>query len=679
MTACSSRETSGCMCNSAARFSIGEASATASTATAATGAGQYLGDSIGIERDRSTRSASRAASSTVARDHASLLGSTHRAVEIASCNPARSSICLATGPPCLTRSRLHTTDPTTASPAPIESTTPQDVGTGTRLSTRRQRSRIEATTVTVTASVRRMSIITNRHHARRTNAWMLFIVNSCPLCRRVLPHWTSAGASRFATRLSTRTVSVSDFFPKTRTTRIDPGPDWASVDAGPYAAGLMGRLMAQLHRWWAGSGLDLDRIDRLRAQADARDPLGRVAHPIAAGMLCLGLTWPISIFEFLAAPVLILAALRLWTTWRLYPPLLKQPVVVLGFVYVLWWTLGLAWSGDRVLGLDELESVRWFLVPLALWPVLRYRQVLLICFIVGVLVSNSAQLVQALAFRFGWEHLDFDAYPDRISAWMSPASGGSLLAAAFGLTLPAAFLGRGAQAWIMRSLSAIFLLAIVATGARGAWIASALLLFVAIFYAVWRSRRRVRLVIAAAALIVVMAPIVWLTLGGEISSRVREARHEITGALESHDYATSTGARINMLRWAGRALTAHPVIGVGTGGYRAWVVQHQRSQDINPEEQPIADHAHNTYAHIAATQGTIGLILAGMLIAAMLRSAWPEPDGAGALEAGIFFAIVGMLLAGGFDAVHINTQTMAMLATLTGLAPVRQPSVNRRL
>ena len=430
----------------------------------------------------------------------------------------------------------------------------------------------------------------------------------------------------------------------------------------------MGHSTLQLRNWWSGSGLDLEQIDRLRQQADNRDPLGRIAHPITAAMLCLALTWPISIMEILSAPVLILAVMRLWTTWRLYPPLLKHPIIVLACVYAGWWALGLAWSGDRVLGLDELSSVRWFLVPLALWPVLRFRRLLLVCLIVGVLVSNSAQLVQALAFRFGWEHLDFDAYPDRISGWMSPASGGSLLVAAFGLTLPGALLGRSTQAWIMRALSVIFLLAIFATGARGAWIASALLLVLAVGFAMWRSRHRVRLAIAAGALVVVMAPIVWLSIGDGITSRVREANQEITAALESHDYATSTGARINMLRWAGRALATHPIIGVGTGGYRAWIVDEQKARGIDPKEQPIADHAHNAYAHIAATQGSVGLALAGLLVAAILRSAWPTPGASGSLEAGLFFALLGMAMAGLFDAVHINAQTMALLATLVGLS-----------
>lgn len=399
---------------------------------------------------------------------------------------------------------------------------------------------------------------------------------------------------------------------------------------------------------------------------------GHRLHVFAACLFCCCLAGPNSFMEISAAVLLITAAGRLYATWRLYPALLRMPLAAITAATAAWLALAALWSPDTAQGLDEMDSMRWALIVPALWPLRHARGVLILCVTLGFLSANACQLVQWLAFEFGWERLDFDAYPNRISGWLSPASGGSVLVAALGLHLPAALGAGHPLRRPARALAVISLVAVVATGARGAWIAAAMLVVVALAREVWRSRRRARLLTGALVAAALLGGIGHLALGDRIAGRFAEGRDEVIAAVESGKYSTSTGARINMLRWAGRAFTANPVLGVGTGGYRAWAQARQAEQGIEPASQPVYSHAHSAPAHIAASQGIAGLALFATLACVTLMLARPGPGEAGTYQAGLWMAIIGMLLAGLFDAVHINAQTSAVLWTMVALS-MRSP------
>lgn len=430
---------------------------------------------------------------------------------------------------------------------------------------------------------------------------------------------------------------------------------------------MMG-LGLDIRSWLTGERLDHDRLWVLNQRANETVHWGHQIHVFAGVVACLAIALPMSFLEIPAAVLFGMHLARLYATWRLYPTLLAQPVFLTTTLFALMSLLALSWSSDPVHGLDDLDSFRWFLFVPALWPLRHLRHWFILCVTLSFLAANTCQLVQALAFEFGWEHLDFDAYPDRISGWLSPASGGSVLVAALGLHLPAALKPNHPLRWPARVLSVISLLAVFATGARGAWIAAALLILFAIAYAIWQTRQRTKMLISACVLVVVSIPAGYFVLGDEIASRVDEAEREIRGALESEDYATSTGARINMWIWGARAFADNPVLGVGTGGYKAWVQKQQIEEGIDPEKHPIASHAHGMYVHLGATHGIVGLILASLVGIAYLCAASPRTNEGDTYQAGLFMGIVGLLLAGLFDTVYINAQTCAVLCLFVALS-----------
>ncbi|MEL6797756.1 MAG: O-antigen ligase family protein, partial [Planctomycetota bacterium] len=257
--------------------------------------------------------------------------------------------------------------------------------------------------------------------------------------------------------------------------------------------------------------------------------------------------------------------------------------------------------------------------------------------------------------------------PDRVSGWSEPAVAGSLLCAVLGLHLPRAV---WSSSWASRVLAALALIGIIATGTRGAWIVAAamltgalgILVILVILGVRSREQRTRAVVVALAGLIIVGGAAI--TLQDKIRSRVDEAKREIDAALTEGNKHTSTGGRIVMLEWATQAIKAEPVLGVGTGGYRAWVNERQAEQGINPNSQRVLDHAHNTYLHIGATQGAIGLALFLTVAGLALQNTGPQSPS----DAGVLAAILGLLLIGVFDTVAVNAQTSALGVTLCACA-----------
>jgi len=420
--------------------------------------------------------------------------------------------------------------------------------------------------------------------------------------------------------------------------------------------------------WLCGRTIDHDRLWSLNQRASRTVRWGHLFHVAAGCALCLAIALPQSFFEIASVVLLATAFLRLYATWRLYPPMLTLPIVALGLAYAAYSLIGILWSPNKNYGANEMGILRWLLVIPAFWPLRHLRRWFILCIVLSYLAVNTAQLIQFLAFEFNWEHLDFDAYPDRISAWLMPASGGSILLASFGLHLPIAMSRQHNLRWPARVLAIISLLAVIATGARGAWIAAALLTLISLAFTAWRSTNRGRTLITALVIAVVILPVAWLTLGGKIQSRVAEARSELRSTIDNTDYATSMGARINMWIWASRAFAENPILGTGSGSYQTWVKNEQDKRGIDHAQEPIERNAHGAYIHIAATQGTVGLVLFCALMAAVLIGAAPNSSDTSTYQAGFFMAILALMLVGIFATMHLHTQTAAVLCTLVALA-----------
>lgn len=446
--------------------------------------------------------------------------------------------------------------------------------------------------------------------------------------------------------------------------------------------------------------LDPRVVEHDHSAAAVRDRRGDRLHVAFALMWCFLMPSPTSAMEFAGVPLMIISVIRALYIWPAWGSLVVQPLFLGVLGWAGWQGVTLLWSPDVQQGVKEIEANRWLWVVWALWPVIRYRRWMIAALALGFVCGNGSQVAQGLGDHFGWGWMPWHRAEARMSGWWDPVVGGSLLVGALGLHLPAAVMGKGQERWLGVTGAAVTGAGIVATGTRGAWIAGMALVVVVLGVAAWRLWHggvggggdagvrgpslalgvRFALIGAVAAVLAI-----GFALRGPVERRVQLAREEIAGALERHDYASDTGARVIMNYEALRAFVSRPVGGVGAGGFHAWA-----SADLKMLGQPegraaIHAHAHSAPLHIAATTGSVGLLIGGFIVIVALVGAAEGFGGGGPLayargslselkwgtyDAGPLFAIVGLLLAGLFDPVQLNAQTAAMLATVFAMGLV---------
>lgn len=409
----------------------------------------------------------------------------------------------------------------------------------------------------------------------------------------------------------------------------------------------------------------------------------RIVAITAACASLISFSGPTTATEFAGSFLLAAFSLLLWGALDALKCFLAQPMTWCVAVLAGWQALTLTWSADVGQGAEELANLRWVWLWLVLAPVLAHRRVLLWAYALGFLLVHATQLWQGVAPFLGADPL-WSRAPGRISGWLDPVVGGSLLCGALGVWVglawaerrhPLIAIGGGAGGLVA-------LVGIIATGTRGAWIASAVLLMGvagALVVVMIRSRRRPSFAGAAVGVLGVsaMAALSWPVvtgpldgLGARAVERAEQGIAEVTGALERQEYNSDTGARVAMNVWAAQAFAERPVRGVGAGGYRSWVEARLRSTGVDPSTRSIHDHAHSALLHALATLGAPGGLLWVLLIGLGLAAGWGRRSMPAAL------GIVGLVLAGAFDTIQVNSQTAAHLFVLLGLCqPVREPMV----
>ncbi len=399
---------------------------------------------------------------------------------------------------------------------------------------------------------------------------------------------------------------------------------------------------------------------------------------ITGGLIALTMTT--SATEIALAPALVYTFIRLNNTWRAYASCLLQPALWLSIAFTLWGALSLLWSPDVTHGLDELAMARVLGVWVILWPLIEYRRWFIGALCVGFLIGNTIQLLHALGVALDVPLIQWNRHLGRNSGWWDPVVGGTLLTGALGLHLPAAL--RGSGRWRVMGVTGCVItgMGVLATGTRGAWIASAALVFIALIVAGAHELRRRRFGASTlwGGLIVIVLTLAlgWLVAGNLVQSRFSEARQELARASEG-DYDTFTGARLMMGRWGVDALRRDPIQGVGLGGYAASVRAQLQRDGKDPDAHPVHDHAHNTLIQIGATTGVVGVLLAlGVLIVSLTSGLKGAPgERFASYDSGPAFALLGLFLAGGFDVVHLNSQTGALLGVLIVLCASARPAL----
>jgi len=396
-------------------------------------------------------------------------------------------------------------------------------------------------------------------------------------------------------------------------------------------------------------------------------------------LTCLALAGPTSAVELGTLPLVACAAIRVHRYWRSWLQLVGQPLMLLGLAWIALGGLSRFWTaGSPGAWLDEFGTARWMIVVLALWPISDRRALLLGALATGFALAQLSQLSHALGTALDIPALTWDRLPGRNSGWWDPVVGGSLLTAILGLHLPAALWGKGF--WRVLGLlgTGITLLGILATGTRGAWIASAGLIVVVLLTAALRTHPRRRIVKPGLVLLGIIALgglIASLTIGDQIKSRFDAGYTEVARALHEHEYTTDTGARIMLNTWAIQALGEHPIAGVGLGGYEAWCRAHVISQGIDPASRNYHAHAHNALLQVGATLGIPGLLIGIAFVVLMLVGSFDRQPGDGppGYADGPAFAILGLLLVSVFDSIQVNAQTMGLLSVLTLFALQQRP------
>jgi O-antigen ligase len=392
---------------------------------------------------------------------------------------------------------------------------------------------------------------------------------------------------------------------------------------------------------------------------------GYVWTGVLAGLLA---TMPTSLAEIALIPPALFFLPLAHRTWPLWKQTLRRPAFLACMGFYAWLALGLLWSPDRSLGLDELGTARFFALAVLLTPALRTtttgRRHVIAAVCIGFFVGNIVQLLNAWALHAGGPGaLRFGRAPDRMSGWWDPAVAGTILTAAIGMHLPAALMGLGRRRVL--GIMGVFATAggLAMTGSRGGWIASVLLVMGSGLFAMGRAsvlgKGRGGTALAFAALVASFL-VVGFALRGPIADRIDQARTQVTAAMAG-EVSGDTGARLAMKGEAVRAFLAHPLRGVGTGGYRAWI------RESRGDDDPLSGfaHAHDTPLHLAASNGIVGVALAlAVFVFALLDAArHARRAGMGTWRAGPLFALLGLALTTPFDTLHVS----ATAASVTGI------------
>lgn len=405
------------------------------------------------------------------------------------------------------------------------------------------------------------------------------------------------------------------------------------------------------------------------------------AHAWGGVLTAMLLTAPTSLTELAIIPAATVFLAGIPWTFDLWRGLWKQAAPACLIALAAWLALALAWSPDLKLGVHEFGNFRFFAVVLLLVPAMRLsstgRRALVHALAAGFLIGHGIQALNAWSLLAGGpEAFRFDRFPDRISGWWDPAVSGTILTAALGLHMPAALMGRGRVRALALTASCVTIAGLLATGARGGWIASSGLIALTAAVSVIRAGR------GRAPLMPTLLPIGVLALAvlvgawvfrGSIASRVDSLTGDLSAA-GAGDYSTADGARIAMKRAAVAVFLDRPLTGAGTGGY----AHHARALgDLGAavDAEAIHDHAHDTLLHLAACNGIVGVVLAvGVGVGAGVGGwRWTRRSGLGSYDAGPLFALVGLALATPFDTLHVSGSAAAITGIVIALcvAPPR--------
>lgn len=293
----------------------------------------------------------------------------------------------------------------------------------------------------------------------------------------------------------------------------------------------------------------------------------------------------------------------LWWTQRASWLKTDWLVPLLLMIAVPW--VALFWSPDRVTGLkDAQRSVYWlYSLPAVTLVFRRYSpRVLMASFLAGLYLNVLVSFLQ-------WMQL-LPMYKGQGFGLLQHITLGLLLVA--GLLFLAYFYREANSGWIrfVLLLGMVLLVWNLVIGASRAGYLGFLLALPWMLNIMF-NRRQILMI-----LLIGVFAISGMVLSPVVNSRLIEIRHDVEKYHQGNGL-TSVGLRLHMWKGALKIWKEHPLLGVGTGGYRETY-----KKIADDPAYAIYSHPHNSVLYLAVSYGLVGLIIFAWLMTVVTRRAW---------------------------------------------------------
>lgn len=324
----------------------------------------------------------------------------------------------------------------------------------------------------------------------------------------------------------------------------------------------------------------------------------------------------------------------------------KWIYAVLFFVLLPW--VGLLYTDDLSIGLKFASKTHYWLFALAISSLSleeSNRKTLLTSFLAGLSATAFVSLLQYAGFFQMIKHAP-TFFMSHINISLFLVFGILILSFRFKTA------GTFRQKALLLGLMVLFFISLsVSTGRIG--YLSFMLLSPWMFSTLFGKKYLLWAVVSA----VIMAGVLFSF--STVQNRVRVAVDEFKVYHEGKK-DTSIGLRLHMWGGAVKILKEHPIIGVGTGGYKNAMAKFSDDKEIQPPIQP-----HNGFLYMAVSFGIAGLVSIIWLFTVYIRKGWQARNGIvgySILSFGFVFLVGNMT-----DSQILSFSTAVMFTLLTGL------------
>lgn len=378
---------------------------------------------------------------------------------------------------------------------------------------------------------------------------------------------------------------------------------------------------------------------------ERRDPTWSAIHLLAAMAWCaaisLGRAPEAICFGILAAVTVI----RLPSTARLYPALLRSPVFVTLLAFAAWRGVAISWSPNEQASWKD-ALMRAALVPALLWPLShRWRQL-------GWVMAAGAAVSATVMLGRNFDGHRFLRYESAKRLIGTPATVAMVLAMGVSLTAAWAMAARGRAGRIVATVAALLCVGgMLVLDFRTGYVAA----FGGFCWAALCSARdpkRRRALVAGAAVVGIAGAAAIGALSSRSTDQLGTLRQLMSGD-DRPDHANDaaqiayrfTSARSPAWLGAVAIWRSHPIIGAGT---RSWgkefppIVNAEHERLGIPPNRVAASAklpgAHNAYLEELAERGIVGFLLLMAVLILSSRTLWRQCPAVDAVMASALLA-----------------------------------------